>query len=76
MFSGAVHIKYKVHICIKGYISVNVKQYRRITIYIYMYMKLKCIDRVKYRWNTYSMHSHDMNIEDMDVRHHWNNTIS
>ena len=28
MFSGAVHIKYKVFKCIKGYISANVKQYK------------------------------------------------
>ena len=73
MFSGAVQIKYKVHKSIKGYISVNVKQYR-IMIYwrntIYMHMKLKSIERVKFKWNTNSMHSHDMNIEDIDVRHH------
>ena len=39
-------------------------------------MKLKCKERVNYRWNTNSMYSHDMNIEDIDVRHHENKTIS
>ena len=30
MFSGAVHIKNKLHKSIKAYISANVKQYRII----------------------------------------------